>query len=224
LTAEFKPGENWPANLLIHAKDVALQNAKGATIGVRSATIEATHDPSNPKDIKSPNLSFKINVQDLSFPAHFKLPMGSRVSDILINGAVMGGIEPGSLRLSLSTWRDAGGTLEIPKFSMRYGPLSLLQSDGTVALDGNLQPVGAFTAKVIGFLELVDALRVAGWVRSKDSLTAKLVTSAFFRKDENGGPPTLNLAVTIQNGKIFTSQAKLVDMPHINWGSKVAPN
>ncbi|MBT3766011.1 MAG: DUF2125 domain-containing protein [Rhodospirillales bacterium] len=222
LTVEFKPGEHGPKYLLIHAKNVALQAITGAKVGARSATIEATHDPSNPEDIKSPSLSFKINAQDLVLPAHFKLPMGAKVSKLSINGAVMGGIEPGLLRSSLATWRDAGGTMEIPKFSMRYGPFHLIRSDGTVALDGNLQPVGAFTAKVIGFHEFIDALRVSGWVRGKDSLTVKLVTSAFFQKDENGGPPTLNLAVSIQNGKIFTGQAKLVDMPHVNWGPKVA--
>jgi hypothetical protein len=224
LTAEFKPGAHWPKDLLIHAKNVVLQTATGAKVGARSAIIEAIHDPASPEDIKSPSLSFKINAQDLSLPAHFKLPMGARVSELSIDGAVMGGIEPGLLRSSLATWRDAGGTLEIPKFSMRYGPLHIVRSDGTVALDGNLQPVGAFTAKIIGFHEFVESLRVAGWARGKDSLTVKLVTSAFFQKDENGGPPSLNLAVSIQNGKIYTGQAKLVDMPHVNWGAKVAPN
>ena len=150
--------------------------------------------------------------------------MGSQIAKLSFQGSMMGGIEQGTFRKSLENWRDAGGTVEIPKFSMAYGPLRLVRSDGTVALDGNLQPVGAFTAKVTGFFELLDSLRLIGWIKGKDSVTAKITMSAFFRRDENGGPPSLNLSISAQDGKIFAGQHKLADMPPVNWGPKVAPN
>ena len=219
LTVEYKPGKHWPTDLLIQARDLALQNSKGQTLGARIATLKATNDPSKPEDIKFPSTIFNITAKNLSLPGHIKLPMGQRVSKLSVNAAVMGGIEKNPLRMSLTNWRDAGGTLEIPKFSMNYGPLSVIRSDGTVALDGNLQPVGAFTAKLKGFFEIVDALHAVGWISGKDSVTAKLVTGAFFQKDENGGPPSLNLAISIQDQKIYTSQVKLADMPPISWGT-----
>jgi hypothetical protein len=223
LEVQFKSGRRWPTELILRIRGLDLKNSKNARLSAGEVIIEGTYDPTVLDDIKSSSVTLKIDAQNLIFPASIKLPMGPRVAKLSLESTVMGGIEPGTLGKSLVKWRDAGGTVEIPKFSMAYGPLRLVRSDGTVALDGNLQPVGAFTAKVTGFFELLDSLRLIGWIKSKDSVTAKVTMSAFFKKDETGGPPSLNLSISAQDGKIFAGQHKLADMPSVNWGLKVAP-
>jgi hypothetical protein len=224
LEVQFRSGTRWPIEFFLQLRGLDFKNPKGGRFSTDEAVIDGTYDPSIIDDIESSSVTFKMDVQKLIFPASIKLPMGSQIAKLSFEGSMMGGIEQGTFRKSLENWRDAGGTVEIPKFSMAYGPLRLVRSDGTVALDGNLQPVGAFTAKVTGFFELLDSLRLIGWIKGKDSVTAKITMSPFFRKDENGGPPSLNLAISAQDGKIFAGQHKLADMPPVNWGPKVAPN
>ncbi len=102
------------------------------------------------------------------------------------------------------------------RLAITYGPLSA-QATGTVALDGNMQPVGAFTAKIQGFRETVDALQERGLVRGRDAVTAKLVLGALAKTPAGGGPQTLNLAITVQDRTLFAGPVPLARLPAIDW-------
>ncbi len=63
----------------------------------------------------------------------------------------------------------------------------------------------------------MDALRKRGLVRSRDAVTAKLVLGALARTPEGGGPPTLNLAITVQDRTLFAGPVPLARFPAIPW-------
>ena len=77
-----------------------------------------------------------------------------------------------------------------------YGPFSM-RANGTLALDAEMEPIGAFTAKARGFFGLIDALQAKGLMRAGDAVTAKMVLGILSRKPARGGPPTLSLPVTL---------------------------
>jgi hypothetical protein len=88
---------------------------------------------------------------------------------------------------------------------------------GTVALDGRMQPVGAFTARIQGFFEAVEALRARGLIRGRDASMAKLVLGAMARPAPGGGPPVLSLPVTLQDRVLYAGPVALVRLPELRW-------
>ena len=155
-----------------------------------------------------------LGVEAVDVEATGELPLGGHLGRIVLAARVMGGIGRGPE--ALGAWRDKGGTVEVTDLALDYGPLDM-RASGTVALDGAMQPVGAFTARIRGFFQTVDALKDRGLIRARDAVTAKVVLGVLARNPGDGGPPVLNLAVTIQDRKVYVGPVALAEVPEIHW-------
>jgi hypothetical protein len=71
--------------------------------------------------------------------------------------SVRGAFPSGPARQAAAAWRDAGGTAELDNFHLRWGDL-VVNGSGTLALDGDLQPMGGFSGRIAGFDQLLGAL------------------------------------------------------------------
>jgi len=85
-----------------------------------------------------------------------------------------------------------------------------------VALDAAMQPIGAFTARIEGFFETVDALRENGIIRPRDAVTAKMVLGVLAKRNEAG---RLSLAVplTLQDRRLYAGPVPLIEVPPVSW-------
>ena len=136
--------------------------------------------------------------------------------DLSFKARLIGTIKNGPLEQSLEDWRDGGGTIELEKLRVQHGPLKI-NTNGTLALDGGLQPIGALTAQLVGFFETIDALKRLGVVKARDAVTAKMVLGVLSRMPEGGGPAILNLALTAQNRYLYLGPVRLLELPEIKW-------
>lgn len=178
----------------------------------------------------------KADEDDTAYTVHLRLgglsatgldglaplfPLGSRVAAVHFNSALKGQLPTGKPVVdALGGWRDAGGTLDVSRFQISYGPLDV-RSSGTVSLDENLQPIAAFTAQAEGFFAFIDALWRRGTVRGRDAVTAKAVLGAMIKKPEAGMRPSINLAITVQNRVLYAGPVPLWRFPTVVW--PVAP-
>ena len=112
-------------------------------------------------------------------------------------------------------WRDAGGALEVTSLGLSYGPLNML-GDGTVALDRDGQPEGAFTAHLTGFPEAIDAFRKAGLMTRRDADTAQVVLGLLAR-GPLGGPRTLDVPLTLQDRTVSLGPVALFRLKPVDW-------
>lgn len=207
----------WPSSAEIHIRDLDLSTADGAErVVVKRADLTARRTVGKTSDDRGAALDVRLRAEDVRVPERLSLPLGSHLARLTVAAGLLGSIPAGPWPQSLGTWRDAGGTVEVERLAIAYGPLSA-QATGTVALDGNMQPIGAFTGKVQGFLETVDALSKRGLVRGRDAVTAKMFLGAFARTPEGGGPPTVNLAITVQDRTLFAGPVPLARLPAIDW-------
>ncbi len=165
---------------------------------------------------RAPTWNLKGSAQTLSLPWLKASPLGNEVQNLIIDGRLMGSLDKGPMIEQLENWRDSGGTIEVRKLSFQNGPLKI-NTDGTLALDGLLQPIGALTARVEGFFETIDALQRLDVVKARDAITAKMVLGILARKPENGGPATLNLALTLQKRRLYAGPVGLLKIPEIQW-------
>jgi hypothetical protein len=141
--------------------------------------------------------------------------LAKTIDDLGFALTVKGAFPSGPARQAAAAWRDAGGTVELDHFHLRWGDL-VANGSGTLALDGDLQPMGGFSGGIAGFDQLLRALAASGRIKESDARIARLALTMLARTGANG-QPELATSLTIQNGQVFLGPAKLGPAPRINW-------
>ncbi|MBM3564756.1 MAG: DUF2125 domain-containing protein [Alphaproteobacteria bacterium] len=196
---------------------VAGQKAEGQ-LGVESLRLRWRRAAQPPADHTGESHAFEIALEGLRLPERARLPLGSDVAAAKIAGRVLGELSrltPGMGAGALGPWRDGGGTVELSAVEARYGALAVA-GEGTLALDGAMQPLASLTARIEGFAAALDMLAQRGQMKPGDATAAKLVLSALAKKGP-GGRPRLALPVTVQDGLLFVGPAMLLRLPPIPW-------
>ncbi|MBC6441251.1 MAG: DUF2125 domain-containing protein [Rhodospirillales bacterium] len=111
------------------------------------------------------------------------------------NGALMGS---GSLAQRLEAWRVAGGTVDVTAFAVDWPPLDVTAA-GTLALDGELRPIGAFRTEIIGYRDLLDAMGKGGGL-DRGQATVAGAALDFMAVRQADGRMQLAVDVSIQHG------------------------
>lgn len=181
----------------------------GADVGVEDLV------PSN-ADHRTPRATLSGRVEGAELPWLSASPLGRVVEELQLESRLLGSLQRGEWIPELEDWRDSGGTVEVQKVDLRHGSLHI-RADGTLALDGDLQPIGAMTARVEGFFETVEALQKLDVVSARDAITAKMVLGVLARKPDDGGAPILNLALTLQDRRMYAGPVALLQVPEIVW-------
>ena len=159
--------------------------------------------------------SLSALTEDLILPLFKGSPLSNKLG-LILEARLNGNIASGRLVKSLENWRDNGGTVEMKKLKIGHGPLKI-HTEGTLALDNKLQPIGALTAHLEGFYETIDALKKLGIVEASNAITAKVLVGVLSRTPVVGGPSVLNLAITVQNGNLYIGPVRLLQLPEITW-------
>jgi hypothetical protein len=144
------------------------------------------------------------------------LPLGKEITRAALKASLLGDLPRAPVPAqSLALWRDDGGTVDLKRLDLAYGPLTV-RGEGTAALNRALQPMGAFTARIEGFNETVEALQKRGLLRDSDAASAKFLLGALaLRKPTQ--PPSIDVAVTIQERRLFVGPVALLTLPEVRW-------
>ena len=217
LTLDLVLGGGGPESGRLAIAGLELSTARGVpAIAIERAEIAARRGFPAPEDYRAPTLDIDLTAHGLMLPQDLDLPLGRTIGALRLQAGVRGAVAAGAWPAALAKWRDNGGTVEVARLGLTYGPLDV-RANGTMALDGDMQPIGAFTAQVQGFFPLVDGLREKGLVGARDAVTAKVVLGVLAKKPADGGPPTLNLPLTVQDRKIYAGPLALAEVPVIPW-------
>lgn len=215
-TVPLEPGT--PARAIdLSGNNVRLTVPTGAVeIGTLSAHAEARPAAAQGE----PALTLTGSAEAITLPS---LPdgrswaFGPRIASISFDAALLGPL-PGTpdLTARATAWRDGGGTLELQRLALGWGPLGLSGS-ATMALDEHMQPMGAATARLVGFDASLDALAKAGVLAPRAAQAAKGVLTILARAPEGGGTPQVELPVTLQNRTLAAGRFPLVRLPEWVW-------
>jgi hypothetical protein len=217
LTLDVILGDGGPESGRLTVAGLDLSTAAGTSvIAVEQAVLVARRGLPKPEDYRASTLDVDLTAAGIGLPGNLDLPLGRVISALRLEADVRGPVPAGLWRESLAKWRNDGGTVEVARLGLAYGPLDV-RANGTMALDGDMQPIGAFTSKVEGFFPLVDALKKKGLVHARDAVTAKVMLGVLAKKPADGGPPTLNLPLTVQGRKFYAGPLALLEVPAIPW-------
>jgi hypothetical protein len=186
----------------------------GVRMPAERADLWLTVPERPPQAHTDPALGVALRVRAVTLPT-VPAPFHNPLDELAFGATVMGAIPPGPPRQAADLWRESGGTLELDHLSLRWGTLAITGS-GTVALDAELQPEGAFSGTVEGYNELIAALVEAGHMRRGESQLARLALG-FLAKPGPDGTPQIATSFRIQNGGIFLGPVRLGQAPRIMW-------
>ena len=143
--------------------------------------------------------------------------LGRRVEALALDGALSGPIPlSDSIADRAEAWREGGGTLEIREAMLGWGAVrGTLRM--TLTLDESMQPMGAGQVQVSGAADLVRALVAAGVVAPRSGQAATLAIGLMARPPEGGGPPRLDLPVTLEDRRLAVGPIRLLRFAPIAW-------
>lgn len=189
---------------------------RGAMRGFAAAAFDAriTVPQRAPEDRRGTALSVSGTVKQASLPA-IPTPLARTLETVSLAASVRGPWSSGGFNQALLRWRDAGGTIEIENAHVVWGE-TVLDLEGTLALDDAMQPEGALTGTIAGADKAVDAAVAAGAMPPRYAGVAKSVLRAISAKDE-AGTDALRVPLTIQDQRLYIGPAAVAVLPRIDW-------
>jgi len=213
-SAVLGPGAT-PGGVLanINIDDVSAKVADSAST-IAAVTLSARVPPAEPQRHEEPLFSMTVQAHGVKLQDGIE-PLGSWVDHVKLDATWRGPLPPGALAQALAAWRDDGGTIELQGIDLGWGPLSLA-ADGTLALDQAMQPLGAFSARILGVDSILDALIADGRIPQSQASLVRMGLSMMTQRGADG-TPQLKTPVTIQDDALYLGPAKLLKLAHIDW-------
>jgi hypothetical protein len=168
---------------------------------------------------------FSVSAQPVILPDGTQWGLGPEISEVVLKGVLNGplpsaGITGGrGLTARATSWRDEGGSLELSRLAIGWGQVRL-EATATLALDEDLQPMGAGTGKIAGYGAALDALATNGVVTRSAAKAAKAVLSLLANTPIDGEPEEVEVPLTLQYRTLSVRQVPLVRLPELDWPAR----
>jgi hypothetical protein len=198
--------------LWLNLQDISAQAVSKVRVNSANAWIIAPPKP--PAGHTEPSIALAADARRVTLPAAVE-PLGDTIDELDFGATVKGAILNGKLPEALSAWRDAGGTVELDNLRVKWGALGA-RASGTIALDPELQPMGAFSGAIEGYDQILTALVQGGRLRAADASLARIALTLLAKAGPDG-EPEIKTAFTIQNGQMYLGPAKLGKAPRLTW-------
>ncbi|HTJ64514.1 MAG TPA: DUF2125 domain-containing protein [Alphaproteobacteria bacterium] len=197
----------------VSASLTGVEGDAGRELTIATLKLQEIRPATPPKADTDTAMDLSLEGLDLSAPVIEGNPLGSTIKKIGLHVQLMG-VPPATYDgVGLKAWRDAGGTINTPDLSIEWGALSF-GGNGTLALDTNMQPEGAFSVHIAGYEQALDSLAAAGWIKMSGASLAKLAMGIAAQTGPDGRP-TVKTPLTIQDRHISLGPAKLGQIPEI---------
>jgi hypothetical protein len=162
------------------------------------------------KDDEATGDSLGVQVERLVLPAA-PAAFPAEIASFTAVASLSGAIPPGPVRHAVAAWRDAGGTVEVPRFHLVWGTLDV-EGDGTLSLDSLLRPIAAWRMRVAGYAGALQAAAARGAMDPAEAVAVRAALDLAAKPDEAGGPPRAEVAVTIQDGTVYVGPIAVGDV------------
>jgi hypothetical protein len=173
-------------------------------------------------------VSVSLNGTALQLPTDRSWPLGSAVNsfstDLALNGPLPRakglaptGLAPKELAPAwAASWRDGGGNVELQHLVVNWGALDA-SGNATLALDDQMQPMGAGVLHVTDPEAALAALRDGGTIGERAELAAKALLGLMSHPAAEGGKAAVDLPVTLQDRRVSISRFGVAKIPPVVW-------
>jgi hypothetical protein len=201
--------DNRPERLSLDIKEIALRHNGDPALRGERLQLHSRPTPGMPDGLDLAVNGKALEVAEGALPFNIvALPRTAKLVDLqaTVTGLPEGGITLGGL----PQWRDGGGTLEIKKLRLQWGDMDI-SATGSLALDGEMRPIGALTAQIKGHDQLLDIAAANHMMDEDDMVTARAVLGLLAA----AGGGVLSVPVRLQDGQLFLGPAAIAKLARI---------
>jgi hypothetical protein len=194
----------------------------GAALAAGEAGFRVLMPDVAPRDYTEPFATIEGEVTKLLLPDGTRVVTADPVEKLAFNAVINGpisvpvdyGMAP-PLTEILAGWRDRGGDIVVKSFTFAQGPLTM-GGEATLALDPDLQPLGAGTVTATGLSETVEILLHDGLIPAERAQLARSTAQALERLGESGKKEA-KFALSLQNRVVSFGPVPLFTLAPIDW-------
>jgi len=198
----------------VSASETSAENTPpNRELTVTTVEFDGTRPTVTPTSDTDVAYDLSLKLMGVSAPALEGNPLGSRIDQTALHVQLLGRPPAAWDSAGIKAWREAGGAVNLNALSLQWGQLGL-SGNGTVALDKDMQPEGAFTAHLTGYEQAIDSLAAAGWIKLSAASIAKLALGIASHPGPDG-KLSVDTPLTIQNRRISAGAIKLGQMPEL---------
>lgn len=162
-----------------------------------------------------------VKIDNLTIPGQMPAPLTNTVGEIAFNAEVVGPVGDGALPKLLAAWSNAGGAVNVKDFSLQWAPLGF-SGEGSIALDQDLQPMGAFTTRLAGFTDGLDIMVREHRMAKNEAAVAKGMLGLMAKPGANG-QAEISVPLTVQDRILSAGPLKLFEVPRVDWPGGAPP-
>jgi hypothetical protein len=205
-------GGAWPEISLDLAEVSATTSMRPAPVAIKSVAARLSPRPAPNRPGASADAPWLVfAATHITLPESPPPALGRIVERVEFDGTFVGRLRSGPADEALAAWRDSGGTVEIARVRLQWGPLDI-EGAGTLALDEAMRPLASGNIRIQGYGETIEELARAGVVRSREAIVAQL-TMRLLARPGRGGRDEFLAPVTVQYGWLSIGPARLLPVP-----------
>ncbi len=146
-------------------------------------------------------LELALEAEAAALPPEWSGPLGPEMALARLALKLSGPLPVALDAAAAAAWRDAGGTLEVEQLAVKWGRMDAT-GDGTLALDEQMRPLGAFGLHVSGWEQGIAAAVASGRIKQKAGDAARLALGllGLANHDAEG---RVGVPFTLQNGRVL---------------------
>jgi len=147
----------------------------------------------------------------MAFPS-----LEKKISELRLSADFLGVAEGRTIKEFLSTWSQNGGSLEINHINFKWAKLKF-SGNGTLALDDQLQPIAALSAKVSGYKAAINSMVLSGFIKPSLGMVLSFAASILAKKRESLNQEQIGIPLTLQDSFLHLGPVKILKIPILNW-------
>lgn len=208
------------------ADNLAIAPEGGAAVTI--GRLDAASAGGLPGPATAPDAGFdlSVNAQRVTLPPSWASALGDRIDRFDVEARLIGSLGAPPWPQALERWREDGGTIEVTRLGILYGPLAL-SGDGTVALDAGGDLIAAFSVTARGLWATLSALAERGAVAPEIAAGARLFLRPPAGAPDAGaggvdgaaknGDGSVTVPVSIQERILFLGPLPIARLPAPPW-------
>jgi len=215
MSFDIQTADSWMPNGRLAVRDLALTGDTGDAVGVGRLDFLSTGDPAAAASAEVSTWAARLAATKVHLPQVLDGGCGRDLDALEVEGGLYGALSPQPWPAVLARWRDSGGVIEIERLRMSCGELHI-DGEGTLALDGKGQPIGAMSTHIQGYDAVLDRLAAAQTIDPHVAAAAKILLRALARSNADGAA-TLSAPLSLQDRALSLGPVTLLRLQPVHW-------
>jgi hypothetical protein len=164
-----------------------------------------------------PAVSVRLSAEAIALPPAPARLLGPNIASATFESTLTGPLPPpGAPHAMAAAWRDAGGTLDISRLAVGWGPLGVT-GGASLSFDDAMQPTGTARLRLVGYDDALGALVAGNVLPPHMAQAVKAMLGLLAAPADGGGAAGVEVPLTLRDQTLAVGMFPLARLPRLLW-------